>query len=65
MNPELLLSIVNTLLRDKCESRSALANRLEDDYDLSLSEANDLLQKIGYQYDERLNQYIFKGDDNA
>ena len=62
MNPELLLSIVNTLLRDKYHNLAMLANYLDDEYHLTMDDVNNKLSTIGYFYNEALNQYTYQGD---
>lgn len=53
-NPQILLSVINTKLRDNYDSLSALCEDL--DYDLSV--IRDKLASIGYQYDPNINQFI-------
>lgn len=53
-NPQILLSVINTKLRDNYDSLSALCEDL--DYDLSV--IKDKLASIGYQYDQNINQFI-------
>lgn len=53
-NPQILLSVINTKLRDNYDSLSALCEDL--DYDLSV--IKDKLASIGYQYDPNINQFI-------
>lgn len=51
--PEVLLSIVNTKLRDFYSSLDELC----DDLDESSDEIKEILLKIGYSYDKNLNQF--------
>ena len=53
-NPQILLSVINTKLRDNYDSLSALCEDLG--YDLSV--IKDKLASIGYQYDPNINQFI-------
>ncbi|MDF2594267.1 MAG: hypothetical protein K0R69_608 [Clostridia bacterium] len=53
-DPYLLLSIVNTKLRDEAESLKDLCLT----YNKSIQEIAEKLEGIGYQYDEKLNQFI-------
>lgn len=56
-DPFMLLSVVNTALRDKYASLEAL----EDDADgVSAAEITEKLDKIGYVYDEIQNRFITK-----
>ena len=52
-NPILLLSIINTKLRDQYESLDALC----DDLNYNIEEVKKLLASIDYYYDENLNQF--------
>ena len=52
-DPNILLSYINTNLRDKYKS----LNDLCDDLDLSKDEIIEKLLEINYQYDERLNSF--------
>ena len=55
-DPVILLSYINTQLRDNYSSLDALADGL----DLSSAQKEDLIAKlyaIGYEYDEILNQF--------
>ena len=52
-NPILLLSIINTKLRDSYSSLDDLV----DDLDYSKEEINEILNKAGYYYNEDLNQF--------
>ncbi|MBE5887972.1 MAG: DUF4250 domain-containing protein [Lachnospiraceae bacterium] len=52
-DPVMLLSVVNTQLRDRFSSLEALA----DDYGVSPSEIQDMLKTINYEYNEELNQF--------
>ena len=52
-NPFVLLSYINTKLRDNYSSMDELC----DDLDYDKSEIDSLLNNINYVYDEELNQY--------
>lgn len=52
----MLLSVVNTYLRDKYSSLEALA----DDCDVSMGEIVEKLFEIGYTYDEKQNRFTTK-----
>ena len=49
----ILLSVVNTLLRDKYEN----LNLLCDDYNIKENIITDKLLTIGYSYNEKQNQF--------
>lgn len=51
--PNILLSVVNTKLRDEYDSLDALA----DDLDWSIEEINMILKKLGYVYNKGKNQF--------
>ena len=51
--PNILLSIVNTKLRDEYDSLDALA----DDLDWSIEDINMILNKHGYAYNKEKNQF--------
>ena len=53
-NPVMLLSFVNTRLRDEYDSLEELCAAL----DVSRSELEERLPSIGYQYNEQTNQFI-------
>ena len=53
-DPILLLSFVNTRLRDECDSLYELCAVL----DVSRSDLEGRLAAIGYAYDKRINQFI-------
>lgn len=53
-NPVVLLSYVNTKLRDFYSTLDALC----DDLDVSKKEIIESLAKIGYTYDKMLNQFV-------
>lgn len=55
-NPNILLSLINTKLRDEYESLDDLCSSLDYDKD----EINDILNKEGYFYNEKLNQFKIK-----
>ena len=52
-DPFMLLSIVNTKLRDFYPSLDALC----DDLDENRTEIENILKKIGYQYNIELNRF--------
>ena len=52
-DPFMLLSVVNTMLRDKYESLEALC----DDLDESKSDITAKLSAAGFEYDEKLNKF--------
>ena len=52
-NPILLLSIINTKLRDQYESLDALC----DDLNYNIEEVKNILASINYFYDKNLNQF--------
>lgn len=52
-DPLILLSFINTRLRDQYESLTALC----EDMNVSADEIIVTLANIGYTYDERLNQF--------
>lgn len=52
-DPVILLSVINTLLRDKYKSFDELC----DDYNIKESEINSKLNLIGYSYNDKLNQF--------
>lgn len=52
-DPVILLSIINTLLRDKYKSFDELC----DDYNIKESEITSKLNLIGYSYNDKLNQF--------
>lgn len=52
--PNLLLSIVNTKLRDKYTSLSELCDDLDEDE----NRIKNILSSIGYYYDEKLNKFV-------
>lgn len=53
-DPAILLSVINTKLRDFYPSLDALCDDLEEDKDVILS----VLSKIGYEYSHERNQFI-------
>ncbi len=53
-DPIILLSFINTKLRDKYETLIALCDDLEEDADAVCEK----LASIGYSYDEKLNRFI-------
>lgn len=52
-DPFILLSVINTLLRDKYKSFDELC----DDYNIKESEITSKLNLIGYSYNDKLNQF--------
>lgn len=52
-NPTILLSIINTKLRDEYSSLEELC----DDLDESIDEIKEILLGIGYTYNKELNQF--------
>lgn len=52
-NPYVLLSFINTKLRDQYESLDSLIN----DLDLKKEEIIEILENIDYTYDENINQF--------
>ena len=55
-NPEILLSIINTKLRDFYSSLEDLC----EDLDYDIDEVNSILNSINYYYNNNLNQFIQK-----
>lgn len=53
MDAHILLSFINTKLRDQFESISSLCNY----YDIKEEDIKDRLEKIDYTYDANLNQF--------
>jgi hypothetical protein len=53
-DPVILLSFVNTKLRDEYASLSALCDDLQADQ----AAVADALHAIGYEYDPKLNKFI-------
>ena len=53
-DPMMLLSVVNTKLRDFYPSLDALC----EDMEVDLQEIETILQKIRYQYKEDLNRFV-------
>lgn len=51
--PNILLSVINTKLRDEYDSLDALA----DDLDWSIEEINMILKRIDYTYNKEKNQF--------
>lgn len=52
-DPVMLLSVVNTQLRDRYSTLEELAAA----NDISVQEIKERLQKINYEYNEQLNQF--------
>ena len=53
-DPMMLLSYVNTKLRDFCKSLDEFCNS----QDVSAEELNKKLKTIDYEYDEKLNKFV-------
>lgn len=53
-DPVMLLSVVNTKLRDRYASLEALC----DDLDASAAEIAERLAQIGYHYSKERNQFV-------
>lgn len=53
-DPYMLLSVINMKLRDSSECLEDLCA----DADTSASEISETLEKIGYAYSEKLNQFV-------
>ncbi|MGN0333475.1 MAG: DUF4250 domain-containing protein [Lachnospiraceae bacterium] len=53
-DPVLLLSVINTKLRDYYPSLDALC----DDMEVEKTEIEDTLKKIDYEYDKSGNQFV-------
>ena len=53
-DPMLLLSVVNTKLRDFYKNLDLLC----EDMDVDKEEIMDILSKIDYEYDEQLNKFV-------
>lgn len=53
-DPNILLSFVNTRLRDNYESLQSLC----EDLDVDINDLKARLASIGYVYDSRLNKFI-------
>lgn len=56
-DPVILLSYINTQLRDNYSSLEALAEGLDISAD-ELKAATDALSAIGYNYDEAQNKFV-------
>lgn len=52
-DPVMLLSYINTKLRDECESLDEFCNV----YNYPKFDIVETLDEIGYSYDEKLNQF--------
>ncbi|MGN1134881.1 MAG: DUF4250 domain-containing protein [Oscillospiraceae bacterium] len=52
-DPFMLLSFINTMLRDKYASLDALC----DDLDESKTEITEKLSAAGFEYDDKLNKF--------
>jgi len=55
-NPFILLSYINTKLRDEFSSLESLCKNL----DISENEIKDLLESIGYEYNAENNKFVCK-----
>ena len=55
-DPNMLLSYINTKLRDNYKNIEDLC----DDLDLDILEINKIFNNNNYYYDEKLNKYINK-----
>lgn len=55
-DPNMLLSMINTYLRDRYDSLETLA----DDLSISLEDITSRLASIGYEYDSIQNRFILK-----
>ena len=53
MDPYMLLSVINTKLRDEYSSLDMLC----DDMDIDKENVIDKLSSVNYKYDEGINQY--------
>lgn len=53
-DPVMLLSYINTQLRDYYSSLTALC----DDKNLNITEITEKLKSINYEYDKQLNKFI-------
>ena len=53
MDPNILLSIVNMKLRDFYSNLSALCDDMQIDEEV----LKEKLSKIGYEYDDKINQF--------
>lgn len=53
-NPHVLLSVINTKLRDIYSSLDDLCEDLDED----INEIIDTLKLISYEYDANLNQFV-------
>ncbi len=53
-NPTILLSVINTKLRDFYSSLEDLC----DDLDYEMDKVVEILKTIGYHYDKSVNQFI-------
>jgi hypothetical protein len=56
MDANILLSVLNTKLRDKYDTLDDLFDN--EDYDRD--EVIDMLKQIGYEYDQSINQFKLK-----
>ena len=57
-NEQMLLSVINTALRDRYSSLSALC----DEEDVCEQDITAKLNSIGYYYNQQLNAFICKKD---
>ena len=58
MDANILLSLINTKLRDFYDSLDSLC----DDLGYDIEEINKSLNNIGYYYDDNINQFREMGD---
>lgn len=56
-DPEILLSMINTKLRDSYSSFEELCGETDEDKD----ELEAILDRAGYKYDAALNRFVAKG----
>ncbi len=60
-DPYILLSLLNTKLRDEEPTLESLCKA----YNMDINEIISRMKKIGYQYNEKTNQFIAKGEDKG
>lgn len=53
-DPIILLSFLNTKLRDECESLDAFC----DKYDVAKEEIIEAMSSVGYSYNKSLNKFV-------
>lgn len=54
-DPNILLSVINTYLRDRYDSLDSLCS----DLDYNIDSVNEILNKNGYFYDKDTNKFVF------